>query len=312
MDKIKVFSPGSITNLSCGYDILGVCLNNRGDEITVTKTENKGIIIKSNDDYNISNDINKNVAGIAAQALLKKTSTEFGFEIEIKKGIKPGSGIGSSAASSAGTVFAINQLLDSPFSQLDLIKFSMEGEKFVSDSYHADNVAPIILGGITLVRSINEIDVIKLPTPKSLEVIIIRPNIEIKTSDSRKVLRKKIKIEEMVQQSANLGSFVSSLYNEDFNLMSRSIVDIIAEPNRRILIPEFDNIIKLSKINGAIAAGISGSGPSIFSLSKDTIISEKILKATTDHYNKLGISYDGFISKINTKGIKILESNWNI
>lgn len=309
MDKIKVFSPGSITNLSCGYDILGVCLNNRGDEITVTKTENKGIIIKSNDDYNISNDINKNVAGIAAQALLKKTSTEFGFEIEIKKGIKPGSGIGSSAASSAGTVFAINQLLDSPFSQLDLIKFSMEGEKFVSDSYHADNVAPIILGGITLVRSINEIDVIKLPTPKSLEVIIIRPNIEIKTSDSRKVLKKKIKIEEMVQQSANLGSFVSSLYNEDFNLMSRSIVDIIAEPNRRILIPEFDNIIKLSKINGAIAAGISGSGPSIFSLSKDTIISEKILKATTDHYNKLGISYDGFISKINTTGIKILESN---
>lgn len=309
MDKIKVFSPGSITNLSCGYDILGVCLNNRGDEITVTKTENKGIIIKSNDDYNISNDINKNVAGIAAQALLRKTSTEFGFEIEIKKGIKPGSGIGSSAASSAGTVFAINQLLDSPFSQLDLIKFSMEGEKFVSDSYHADNVAPIILGGITLVRSINEIDVIKLPTPKSLEVIIIRPNIEIKTSDSRKVLKKKIKIEEMVQQSANLGSFVSSLYNEDFNLMSRSIVDIIAEPNRRILIPEFDNIIKLSKINGAIAAGISGSGPSIFSLSKDTIISEKILKATTDHYNKLGISYDGFISKINTKGIKILESN---
>lgn len=312
MDKIKVFSPGSITNLSCGYDILGVCLNNRGDEITVTKTENKGIIIKSNDNYNISNDINKNVAGIAAQALLKKTSTEFGFEIEIKKGIKPGSGIGSSAASSAGTVFAINQLLDSPFSQLDLIKFSMEGEKFVSDSYHADNVAPIILGGITLVRSISEIDVIKLPTPKSLEVIIIRPNIEIKTSDSRKVLRKKIKIEEMVQQSANLGSFVSSLYNEDFNLMSRSIVDIIAEPNRRILIPEFDNIIKLSKINGAIAAGISGSGPSIFSLSKDTNISEKILKATTDHYNKVGISYDGFISKINTTGIKILESNWNI
>lgn len=309
MDKIKVFSPGSITNLSCGYDILGVCLNNRGDEITVTKTENKGIIIKSNDNYNISNDINKNVAGIAAQALLRKTSTEFGFEIEIKKGIKPGSGIGSSAASSAGTVFAINQLLDSPFSQLDLIKFSMEGEKFVSDSYHADNVAPIIFGGITLVRSISEIDVIKLPTPKSLEVIIIRPNIEIKTSDSRKVLRKKIKIEEMVQQSANLGSFVSSLYNEDFNLMSRSIVDIIAEPNRRILIPEFDNIIKLSKINGAIAAGISGSGPSIFSLSKDTNISEKILKATTDHYNKLGISYDGFISKINTTGIKILESN---
>ena len=312
MDKIKVFSPGSITNLSCGYDILGVCLSNRGDEITVTKTANKGIIIKSNDNYNISSDINENVAGIAAQALLKDISTEFGFEIQIKKGIKPGSGIGSSAASSAGTVFAINQLLDSPYSQLDLIKFSMEGEKFVSNSYHADNVAPIILGGITLVRSINEIDVINLPSPKSLEVVIIRPNIELKTSDSRKVVKKKIEIETMVKQSANLGSFVSSLYTEDFDLMSRSIVDFIAEPNRRILIPEFDNIIKISKINGAIASGISGSGPSIFSLSNDSIVSEKILKATTNHYDKLGISYDGFISKINTTGIKILESNWNI
>ena len=308
MDRIKVFSPGSITNLSCGYDILGVCLNNRGDEITVTKTINRGIVIKSNDEYDISKDINENVAGIAAQALLKNISTKFGFEIEIKKGIKPGSGIGSSAASSAGTVFAINQLLDSPFSQLDLIKFSMEGEKFVSGSYHADNVAPIILGGITLVRSIDEIDVIKLPSPKTLEVIIVRPNIEIKTSDSRKVVKKKIKIEKMVKQSANLASFVSSLYTEDFDLMSKSVVDIIAEPNRKILIPEFDKIKNKSKNSGAIAVGISGSGPSIFSLSNNTIISKKILETASNHYDKLGIDYDGFISKINPTGIKILES----
>ena len=308
MDRIKVFSPGSITNLSCGYDVLGVCLNNRGDEITVTKTSNKGIVIKSNDEYDISKDINENVAGIAAQALLKNISTKFGFEIEIKKGIKPGSGIGSSAASSAGTVFAINQLLDSPFSQLDLIKFSMEGEKFVSGSYHADNVAPIILGGITLVRSIDEIDVIKLPSPKTLEVIIIRPNIEIKTSDSRKVVKKKIKIEKMVKQSANLASFVSSLYTEDFDLMSKSVVDIIAEPNRKILIPEFDKIKNKSKNSGAIAVGISGSGPSIFSLSNNTIISKKILETASNHYDKLDINYDGFISKINPTGIKILES----
>ena len=309
MDSIKVFSPGSITNLSCGYDILGVCLQNRGDEITVKKIDKKEIIINSNDDYNISKDINKNVAGIAAQALLKNTNTKFGFEIEIKKGIKPGSGIGSSAASSAGTVFAINQLLDSPFSQMDLIKFSMEGEKFVSGTYHADNVAPIILGGITLVRSIDEIDVIKLPSPKSLEVIIIRPNIEIKTSDSRKVVKNKIKIEKMVQQSANLGSFVSSLYTEDYGLMSKSVVDVIVEPNRRILIPEFDKIKEISKEDGAIAVGISGSGPSIFSLSNNSTVSEKILKSVTNHYEKLKISHDGFISKVNSTGIKIIESN---
>ena len=308
MESIKVFSPGSITNLSCGYDILGVCLQNRGDEITVEKTNKKEIIIKSNDEYNISKDINKNVAGIAAQALLKNIDVDFGFEIEIKKGIKPGSGIGSSAASSAGTVFAINQLLDSPFSQLDLIKFSMEGEKHVSGSYHADNVSPIILGGITLVRSINEIDVIKLPSPKNLEVVIVRPNIEIKTSDSRKVVKNKIKIEKMVEQSANLGSFISSLYTEDYELMSRSVVDVIVEPNRSILIPEFDVIKKISKTNGAIAVGISGSGPSIFSLSNKSSTSQKILDNITSHFNNLKIDYDGFISKVNSTGIKILES----
>ena len=184
----------------------------------------------------------------------------------------------------------------------------MEGERFVSGSFHADNVAPIILGGITLVRSIDAIDVIKLPSPKSLEVIIVRPNIEIKTSDSRKVVKKKIKIEKMVQQSANLGSFISSLYTEDFDLMSKSVVDEIIEPDRSMLIPEFDNIKKISKDSGAIAVGISGSGPSIFSLSNNTSLSNKILDNITNHYDKLRIDYDGFISKINTAGIKILET----
>jgi homoserine kinase len=308
MDSIKVFSPGSITNLSCGYDILGLCLENRGDEIKVSKTSSKGIIISTNGGYNLTNNINENVAGIAAQAMLKEIDVNNGFKIEIKKGIKPGSGIGSSAASSAGTVFAINQLLDSHFSQLDLIKFSMEGEKYVSGSYHADNVAPIILGGISLVRSTDKIDVVKLPSPKDLEVVIVRPNIEIKTSDSRKVVKKKVKIEKMVKQSANLGSFISSLYTGDFNLMSRSVIDEVVEPDRALLIPEFDKVKEISKKNGCIAVGISGSGPSIFSLSNNRISSTNILDSISNHYEKLGISYDGFISKINSQGIKILDT----
>ncbi len=308
MDSIKVFSPGSITNLSCGYDILGLCLNNQGDEIKVSKKSSQGVIIKSIQGYSLTKDIDKNVAGIAAQELLKNIDINFGFEIEINKGIRPGSGIGSSAASSAGTVFAINQLLESPFNHLDLIKFSMEGEKFVSDSYHADNVAPIILGGITLVRSLNKIDVIKLPTPKDLEVIIVRPDIEIKTSDSRKVVKKMIPIEKVVQQSANLSSFVSSLYLEDYDLMSKSVIDVIVEEDRKEMIPEFDNIKEISLKCGAIAVGISGSGPSIFSLSNDNNVSNKILDSIINHYNEQDIDSTGFISKINSNGIKILES----
>ena len=283
MESIKVFSPGSITNLSCGYDILGVCLENRGDEIKVSKTNQKSITIKSVNGFNLTKDIYKNVSGIAAQALMKKIDIDHGFEIEINKGIKPGSGIGSSAASSAGTVFAINQLLGSPFSLIDLVKFSMEGEKFVSGSFHADNVAPIIFGGITLVRTIRELDVVSLPIPKDLEMIVIRPDIEIKTADSRKVVKKKVKIEKMTQQSANLGSFVSSLYSEDYDLMSRSVIDQVVEPDRAFLIPEFDNIQRISKNSGSIAVGISGSGPSIFSLSNNRITSNKVLELSLIH-----------------------------
>ena len=307
MDRIKVFSPGSITNLSCGYDVLGVCLENRGDEIEVHKTMSKGIEIESIDNYNISNNIDENVAGIAAQAMLKNIDIDFGFKIIINKGIKPGSGIGSSAASSAGTVYAINQLLNSHFDNLDLVRFSMEGENFVSGSYHADNVAPIILGGITLVRSISDLDIIKLPSPKSLEVIIIRPNIEIKTSDSRRVVKKKVKIEKMVQQSANLGAFISSLYSEDFDLMSRSVVDEIVEPDRSMLIPEFESIKKISTESGALSCGISGSGPSIFALSNNSETSKIILNNICSHLDKVRVDYDSFISKVNPKGIKILD-----
>ena len=307
MDRIKVFSPGSITNLSCGYDVLGVCLENRGDEIEVIKTMSKGIEIESKDSFNISNDINENVAGIAAQAMLKNIDIDFGLKIIINKGIKPGSGIGSSAASSAGTVYAINQLLNSHFDNLDLVRFSMEGENFVSGSYHADNVAPIIFGGITLVRSISDLDIIKLPSPKSLEVIIIRPNIEIKTSDSRRVVKKKVKIEKMVQQSANLGAFISSLYSEDFDLMSRSVVDEVVEPDRSMLIPEFESIKKISIESGALSCGISGSGPSIFALSNNSKTSKVILNNICSHLDKVNIDYDSFISKVNPKGIKILD-----
>ena len=312
MESIKVFSPGSITNLSCGYDILGVCLENRGDEIKVSKTNQKSITIKSVNGFNLTKDIYKNVSGIAAQALMKKIDIDHGFEIEINKGIKPGSGIGSSAASSAGTVFAINQLLGSPFSLIDLVKFSMEGEKFVSGSFHADNVAPIIFGGITLVRTIRELDVVSLPIPKDLEMIVIRPNIEIKTADSRKVVKKKVKIEKMTQQSANLGSFVSSLYSEDYDLMSRSVIDQVVEPDRAFLIPEFDNIQRISKNSGSIAVGISGSGPSIFSLSNNRITSNKVLESISQHYSSMDIEHDVFISKVNSGGIKIIETKWNM
>jgi homoserine kinase len=307
MDRIKVFSPGSVTNLSCGYDILGFCLDKVGDTITITKTPEKGIIISSIDKYDLPTSIDENVAGIAAQAMMNEVSIDYGIDIKIEKGIKPGSGIGSSAASSAGVVYAINKLIGSPFTNLQLIRFAMEGEKYVSGSYHADNVSPILLGGFTLVRSIEELDIIKLPNPKDLIATIIRPEIELKTSDSRKVVKSKVTIDKMVRQSANLAAFISSLYTEDYELMSSSIVDEIIEPDRALLIPEYYNIKEISTKAGAIACGISGSGPAIFSLSKSSEVANDILNKISSHFDSVNITYNGFVSIINSEGVKVID-----
>jgi len=307
MDSIKVFSPGSVTNLSCGYDILGFCLDKVGDTITATKIPEKVLRISSIDKYNLPTSIDKNVAGIAAQAMINEVDIDYGIDLKIEKGIKPGSGIGSSAASSAGAVFAINKLIGSPFSNLELIRFAMEGEKYVSGSYHADNVSPILLGGFTLVRSVEDLDIIKLPNPKELIATIIRPEIEIKTSDSRKVVKSKVTIDKMVRQSANLAAFISSLYTEDYDLMSNSIVDEIIEPDRALLIPEYYNIKEISLKAGAIACGISGSGPATFSLSKSNEIANDILNKVSSHFDSLNITYNGFVSIINSKGVKVIN-----
>ncbi len=307
MDTIKVFSPGSVTNLSCGYDILGFCLDKVGDTIIVKKIPEQGLRISSIDKYELPLSIDENVAGIAAKAMINEVKISHGLDIKIEKGIKPGSGIGSSAASSAGTVFAINKIIGSPFSNKELIRFAMEGEKYVSGSYHADNVSPILLGGITLVRSVKDLDIIKLPNPKDLTATIIRPEIEIKTSDSRKVVKSKVTIDKMVRQSANLAAFISSLYTEDYDLMSNSIVDEIIEPDRALLIPEYYNIKQISLRAGAIACGISGSGPAIFSLSKSNKVANNILDKMSSHFDSVNINYNGFVSKINSEGVKVID-----
>jgi homoserine kinase len=307
MKEVKVFSPASVANLSCGFDILGVCLNDIGDIIVVRKTNEKGVKIVKITGQKLTTDIYKNVAGVSALALLKETKVNCGFEIEIHKGIKPGSGIGSSAASSAGSVYAINELLGRPYSNKELIKFAVDGEKIASGSTHADNVAAVLLGGFTFVRDSLEFDIFKLNTPIELAFTILHPHIEIKTSESRALVKKQVSLDKMITQSANLGAFVSGLYTEDYKLISRSIKDVVIEPLRSILIPEFDELKEISLSNGALGFGISGSGPSVFALSKGLLNANKIGNLLKNKYNQLGIGFDIHISSINEKGIKIIE-----
>ena len=243
---------------------------------------------------------------ILGLALLEKVDASVGYEIEIHKKIKPGSGIGSSAASAAGAVFAINELLGKPFSKQELIYFAMQGEKLASGSEHADNVSPVILGGFTLVRSYQPLDVLKINTPNDLYVTIIHPQIEVKTADARAVIKNQVSLKKMVTQMGNFGGLISGLFTNDYDLIGRSLHDEIIEPNRLVLIPEFNKVKKGVIHAGALGAGISGSGPSIFALSKGERTANFVGETMAKIYNNTDIDYDIHISKINQQGIKIL------
>ncbi|MGB3608686.1 homoserine kinase [Psychroserpens sp.] len=307
MNDIKIFSPATVANVSCGFDVLGFCLDSIGDTMVIRKTERRGIHITKIEGHDLPFEAEKNVAGVSALAMMAVAQPNFGFEIEIYKNIKPGSGIGSSSASAVGSVFGINELLGKPFDQTQLTYFAMKGEALASQCEHADNIAPAIFGGFTLVKSVEPLEIIQLPTPNDLFAVIIHPQIEIKTSESRTLLPKQIPLKDAITQWSNVGSLVHALHTSDYDLLSRSLIDVVVEPHRSALIPHFDAARQTALANGALGCGISGSGPSIFSLCYGNNNAEKVAQAITTIYAETNIPFEVYISKINTNGIKIVE-----
>ena len=306
MNEIKIFCPATIANISCGFDVLGLCLETVGDEMIIRKSDVKGIKITKIVGEELPLETSKNVAGVAALALLDAIDYKFGFEIEIYKNIKPGSGIGSSAASAAGAVFGINELLEKPFKRKELVEFAMKGEAIASGSEHADNVAPAILGGITLVRSSAPLDIIKIESPSELYATVIHPQIELKTSEMRAVLQPMIPLKSAILQWGNLGGLIAGFYTSDYELIGRSLHDEIVEPLRGPFIPKFDVIKKTALENGALGSGISGSGPSIFALSKGIETANRIAKAMFVIYEDMNMPFEIHVSKVNPEGVKII------
>jgi len=303
MKSIRVFCPGTIANVSCGFDVLGLSLAGVGEYMTVTQTPTKGITISEITGQNLPLETAKNVAGVAGLALLEALGSEAGFDIKIEKKIKAGSGIGSSAASSAGAVWAINHLLGNPYTTIELIPFAMEGERLASGVAHADNVAPALLGGFTLVRSTDPLDVVSLPSPRELYATVIHPQIEIKTADSRRILKSSLSLKDAITQWGNVGGLVAGLYREDYELIGRSLQDVVIEPVRSILIPGFDEIKAAALNAGALGCGISGSGPSVFALSKGADKAHEVAQQLKEVYTPMGIPFDMHISNINEKGV---------
>ncbi|WBL26950.1 homoserine kinase [Zunongwangia sp. HGR-M22] len=306
MEEIKVFAPATVANLSCGFDVLGCCLDNVGDEMVIKKNDFNELRITKLEGQDLPMEVDQNVAGVAVKAMLEKLQSNAGFDIEIYKKIKAGSGIGSSAASSAGAVFAVNKLLGSPFTKNQLIPFAMEGERLASGNAHADNVAPALLGGFTLVKSYYPLEVLSLPSPEELNVVILHPQIEVKTKDSRAIIKRNISLDKAVSQWGNLGALVSALYTNDYDLLGRSLKDEIVEPIRSILIPYFDEIKVLSLESGALGFGISGSGPSVYAMCRGREQAENVKQQIAQFMEKQSITYDLHVSKINPEGVKIL------
>lgn len=307
MNEIKIFSPATVANVACGFDVLGFCLDSVGDEMTIRKNDKKGIFItKIDGGFNLPFEAELNVAGVSALAMYESLNLDFGFEIEINKKIKPGSGIGSSAASAVGSVFGMNELLGRPYTKTQLTEFAVKGEALASKCEHADNLAPALFGGFTLVKSLKPLEILQIPTPNNLYATIIHPQIEVKTSEARAILPKEVALNKAVAQWANFGSLIHALHTSDFGLMQRSLNDVIVEPYRSQLIPYYNEVKTEVLKSGALGAGISGSGPSIFSLSNGIETANNVADAMRNVYSKTGIYFDIHVSKINVEGVKIL------
>jgi homoserine kinase len=302
---VKVAAPGTVANLVCGFDVLGLCLDAPADEMTVTLIKEKEVRIKSADGYNLPADPTQNTAGAPLLEMLQELDADFGFDVLIKKNIKPGSGIGSSAASAAGAVVAANFLLNDYFNKEQLVRFAMSGEKVASGVKHADNVAPCIYGGITLIRSIFPLDIIPIAAPE-LWVTVVHPQIEVRTSDARQILKKQVLLKDAIKQWGNIAGLVAGFIKNDYGLIGRSLEDVIIEPVRSILIPGFDEVKKQSKAAGALGGGISGSGPSIFMLSTNEQTAQAVKGEMNNIYNSIGLEHHVYVTTINQQGVKII------
>ena len=302
--KVTVHPPGTVANVVCGFDILGFALHDPADEMMLELTADGKITIAPDPEYNLPTDPEKNVAGAPLLAMQEALGDDTGFKLHIKKNIKPGSGVGSSAASAAGAVVGANHLLGGRFSKEELVQFAMFGEKVASGVKHADNIAPCIYGGVTLIRSIFPLDIIPLPSPE-LYVTLVHPQIEVRTADARAILKQNILLKDAIRQWGNIAGLVAGLVKQDYDLIGRSLEDYIIEPVRSILIPGFDDVKKGSREAGALGGGISGSGPSIFMLSKDAATAKATEAVMKEVYTKLGIAFHTYVTTINQQGVRV-------
>ncbi len=302
---IKVFAPATVANVAVGFDILGFAIDKPGDEIVVRFADRKGLTITeiTGAKGKLPYDVYKNTASFSAQKFLEHIGEgDRGIEMEVHKKMPFSSGLGSSAASAVAGVFAVNALLGSPYTKKELLHFAVLGEELADGAYHADNVAPSLFGGITFIRNNRDLDVHRIPVPNGLYATVLYPHVAIKTADARAVLSDTTSLKKHIEQNGNLGGLIIGLFNSDFELIKRSLSDVIVEPQRKQLIPGFDKVKTAALQAGVLGCSISGAGPSIFALSNNSLIAENAGEAMQKVFTDLKIESQLFVSPINKEG----------
>ncbi|MEA5006882.1 MAG: homoserine kinase [Rikenellaceae bacterium] len=309
--EVRVFAPATVANIACGFDIMGFAIDEPGDEVVIRISGKPGVRITniSGDQGRLPLDAALNTAGKPLLSMVKKLGIKCGLEMEIHKKMPLGSGLGSSAASAVAAVFALDRLLELDLPIKELLNFAIEGEQLASGSIHADNVAPCLYGGFVLIRSYEPLDIIKLDVPEELYCSVIHPQIEISTKESRQILPSEISLSKAIKQWGNTAALVAGLLKSDYNLIGRSLEDVVIEPVRSQLIPGFSDIKRAAIGNGALGCSISGSGPSLFALSKGVETAQKVGVAMQESLLKHQLKSELYVSKINQNGPRIIEIN---
>ncbi len=311
MKRVTAFAPATVANVCCGFDILGFAIENPGDEVEVSLSDEGGVrMIKiTGDEGKLPLEASRNTSAVAIQSYLKTIGSNQGVDVVLHKKLPLGSGMGSSAASAAAALVAVNTLMGEPLTRKELVPHAMEAERIACGTGHADNVAPSILGGFVLIRDYHPLDLLQVAFPKDLCCVLVHPHLEVRTEDSRRILRNSVTIRDAVSQSANAAGLMIGLMNQDYQLIGSCLKDAIAEPVRSVFIPGFDQLKKVAKDAGALGSGISGSGPTVFALCTSLEIAHRVGERMVEHFSLSHLKSDLIVSPVNAEGAKVISKS---
>lgn len=309
--SVKASAPATVANVSCGFDVFGFAVEHPADFVEAVLTDGPGVGILdiTGDGGRLPREATKNTAGVAVAHYLQALASNQGVALKLTKNLPLGSGMGSSAASAVAALVAVNYLMKEPLTRRELLPFALEAERVACGAAHADNAAPSLLGGFILVRDYHPLDVVSIPTPKNLFCTLVHPHLELKTEHSRGILRTSIPLKDAISQWGNIAGLVAGLMKNDFDLIGRSLNDVVAEPVRSLLIPGFDVIKQDAREQGALGSGISGSGPTIFALSDNRAVATRVGEVVAARFQTFNLHSEVYVSGINTEGARVISVN---